>query len=83
VRVEFYGLARLRAGRTTFEVVAATVGEALRVVDSECSGLSCVHDDRLAPEYLVSTQTGQFTPDLSTRLVDGEAILVFAADAGG
>ena len=83
VRVEFYGVARLRAGRTGFEVVAVTIGEALGVADAACPGLSCLRDGRLAPEYLISTGNGQFTPDLTAPLADGEAVLVFGADAGG
>jgi molybdopterin converting factor small subunit len=83
VRIEFYGLARLRAGRMGFEVVAATVGEALGAADTACPGLSCVRNGRLATEYLLSTGAGQFTPDLTTLLVEGDTVLVFGADAGG
>jgi hypothetical protein len=66
-----------------FEVMAATVGEALRGADAAFPGLSCVHDGGLAPEYLISTEAGLFSPDLDRPLVDGEVVRVFGADAGG
>ena len=83
VRVEFYGLARLRAGRPALEVEAATVGEALRAADAALPALGSVRDGRLSPEYLVTTNARGFTPDL-TQVVTGSGILlVFGADAGG
>jgi molybdopterin converting factor small subunit len=83
VRVEFYGLARLRAGRREFAVDAATVGEALAVADAECADLHVLRDGRIAASYLVSVNGEQFTTDQRRELRHGDAVLVFGADAGG
>ncbi len=83
VRVEFYGLARLRAGRAELPVEAATVGAALVAADAACPGLRVLRDTGLSPEYLVSVGGRRFTADLTESLTGGEPLLVFGADAGG
>ncbi|MBX9579162.1 MAG: hypothetical protein K2X87_02550 [Gemmataceae bacterium] len=80
VRVEFYGLARLRAGAAGAAVEAATVRDALRAA---CPGLAVVRDGRVAPEYLLSVGGGRFTADPDEPLADGDSLLVLGADAGG
>jgi molybdopterin converting factor small subunit len=83
VRVEFYGLARHRAGRPAFMVEAETVGQALAAADAFCPELRAVRDKQLSPEYLVSLGGRRFTGDLGELIPAGVAILMFGADAGG
>jgi molybdopterin converting factor small subunit len=82
VRVEFYGLARLRAGVAETGVVAATVGEALDAV-AESTGLRAIPGDAVAREYLISLGGTRFTTDLDHPLADGDCLLILGADAGG
>ena len=83
MRVEFYGLARLRAGRKELVVDAATVGDALAAADAECPELRALCGGRIAATYLVSVNGEQFTTDTRVVLSDGDAVLIFGADAGG
>src|SRR5205085_231141 len=71
VRVELYGLARLRAGRKELPVRAATVGEALATADAACPELRVLCDGRIAASYLVSVNGEQFTTDPRLALKDG------------
>lgn len=83
VTVEFYGLARVRAGRPALTTDAATVGAALGAADTACPGLRVLGPGGIAPEFLVSVGGGRFTTNPADRLKDGESVLVFGADAGG
>ncbi|MBX9626947.1 MAG: hypothetical protein K2X82_24310 [Gemmataceae bacterium] len=80
VRVEFYGLARLRAGVAGAAVEAATVADALAAA---CPGLAVVRAGRVAPEYLLSVGGGRFTTNPDDALAAGDTLLVLGADAGG
>jgi molybdopterin converting factor small subunit len=79
VRVEFYGLARLRAKRKDLLASAATLGEAL----AACPELHALCDGQVSATYLVSVNGDRFTTDPRLMLKDGDAVLVFGADAGG
>jgi hypothetical protein len=85
VIVEFYGPARMRAGRTELAVSAVTVRAALKQVASTCPGLAHLlqADGRLAPEYLLSIDGTRFLTDLNEPLHSGERLLLLGADAGG
>lgn len=83
VRVEFYGLARLRAGREELLVEATTVGDALAAADAACPELHAMRAARLSPEFLVSVGGRRFTRDTSESIPDGQPLLVLGADAGG
>ncbi len=83
VRVEFYGLARLRAGRAELAVEAGTVRAALEAAEAVCPGLRVLRDSRLSPEYLLSVSGSRFTADPDEPLPAGSALLVLGADAGG
>ena len=81
--VEFYGLARQRAGFAELAVGAGTVRGALDAVLAACPDLQVVRDDGVAPEYLLSLNGVRFTKDLDAVLADGDALLILGADAGG
>jgi molybdopterin converting factor small subunit len=82
VRVEFYGLARHRAGVAGLAVEAATLGDALRAVQQDRPGLRVLNDNAVSPEYLVSIAGRRFVTDTATALTD-EPLLILGADAGG
>lgn len=83
VRVEFYGLARLRASRKEFHVDAVTVGVALAVVDERCPELRVLSEGRISAVYIVSVNGEEFTTDTRRELKPGDELLIFGADAGG
>ena len=83
IRVEFYGLARLRAGRTDLLVDAATIDSALAAADIACPDLRSRSGTGLAREYRVSVGGRYFTDNPAELLTDGESLLVLGADSGG
>ena len=83
VRVEFYGLARLRAGVAEVAVEAGTLRAALEAVRAACPGLRVLTPAGVAPEFLISVGGGRFTTDPDEPLAAGDSVLVFGADAGG
>lgn len=85
VTVEFFGMARRRAGIERLDVDAATLGEALdrlceRLPDS--SG-ELLRDGRLAAGYLASRNGLQFLSNRTAPLADGDTLLILSADVGG
>lgn len=82
VRVEFYGLARLRAGVAELTVQAATVRAALEAIQVACPQLQVLRGTAVSPEFLVSVDGGRFVTDPDTPLVGG-SLLVLGADVGG
>jgi len=83
VRVEFYGLARQRAGCAGVSVEAATLGAALLAVEAQCPELRPTRNGAPSPEYLLSIGGTRFTADLTASLTDGDCLLILGADAGG
>lgn len=88
VRIELFGVPRLRAERDAFDVEyveASTLGGALRALGRACPALTpaVVDDGRLGSAYLVALNGRQFTADPDTALSDGDVIVLMAAQAGG
>jgi hypothetical protein len=84
ITIEFYGMARRRAGRADLSLHAATLAEALAGAAHDCSGLTGLLDDgKLSSHYLVSVNAGPFLTDLRAALGPGDRVLVISADAGG
>ncbi len=85
VTVEFYGIARQRAGRASVVVRARTVGEALRLVRQESPSLrESIHaDGSLAKHFLASVNGQRFVTSLEDVLRPGDHLLLLSADAGG
>ena len=82
--VEFYGMARRRAGRSDVRLRANTLAEALAAVAGECSQLTELLDGgRLSSHYLVSVNAGPFLASLDVALDPGDRVLLLSADAGG
>jgi molybdopterin converting factor small subunit len=85
IRVEFYDVARARAGVAAIDVEAATVGEALTAAAARCPGLSpeIVRAGALAPHWRASVNGTGFVADPQTPLAAGDALLLLSALAGG
>jgi molybdopterin converting factor small subunit len=83
VTIEFYGLARLRAGVAELCVEAATVRAALAAVSAARPGLRVLTDSGVSPEFLISLNGVRFAPQLDEPLANGESLLILGADAGG
>lgn len=85
VTVEFLGIPRLRTGRATLTIDAATVGDLLDGIARECPGFheACLTDGSLRSEYLLSIGGRIFTRNRETPLSPGEEVLILSADVGG
>jgi molybdopterin converting factor small subunit len=83
--VEFFGMARARAGRAELSVPAATPRAALMELRSACPGLGDLwrKEGGLAPHYLLSLDGERFLTDLDEPLPPGTVLLLLSADAGG
>ena len=85
VRIEFYGIARRRAGVPSIEVEATTLTEALHAAAVALPDFAddCLDGDRLRPDYLANVNGREFTSGSKTPLQDGDTVLILSADAGG
>jgi hypothetical protein len=85
VIVEFFGVPRLRAGRSDLAVAPGRLDEVLAAIERSCPRLTgLVRDDgRLAPHYLLSLDGQRFVTDLREELPPGARLLLLSADAGG
>jgi molybdopterin converting factor small subunit len=79
VEVEFYGLARRRAGVAGTAVAAGTVRAALAEVARAFPALN----DLAGKHFLVSINGERFVADGDEPIPDGSRLLIFSADAGG
>lgn len=89
IRVEFFGIARQRAGASHVElswpqhdVRLADVLEQIGVRLPEF-GRQCLVDGRLDPSFRVNFDGQRFVSDPLARVGDGQCLLVLSADAGG
>jgi len=85
VVVEFYGMARARAGRAELSLPAESARAALRAVTRACPVLGDLWaaDGKLSRHYLLSLDGERFLTDLDEPLPPGARLLLLSADAGG
>ena len=85
VTVEFFGIPRLRAGRTEMTVAGRTILDTLVAVEKACPQLSGLisPDGRLSPHFLVSLEGRRFIRNLQEPLQTGDRIILLSADSGG
>lgn len=85
MRIELYGVPRLRAGRAAVDVRASCVAAALEALASACPDLapSVVSAGILSPAYVIAINGIQFDDDPSARLHDGDVLVLLSAQAGG
>ena len=85
VRVEFFGLARTRAGVEAVRVDAATLRDVLSELAVHFPTLDglCFQDGQLSKSWLININGQQFTRELDTAVAEGDSLLLMSADAGG
>ncbi len=85
VRVEFFGLARTRAGVEAVEMDAATLRDVLSELVVRFPNLDglCFQDGQLSTSWLFNVNGQQFTRELDTAVGEGDSVLLMSADAGG
>jgi molybdopterin converting factor small subunit len=85
ITIEFYGIARQRAGCAAIEVEAASVSAALDAAVEQCPRLAECYSPvtGLRTGYLLNLRGEQFLSDLSTPLTDEDCLLLLSSDAGG
>ena len=85
ITVEFYGVARLRAGHAQIEVEGTNLGDVLLAAERACPALCGAVTDggTLLSAYRASINGLEFTTDPSAPLKLGDSVLILAADAGG
>lgn len=89
IRVEFYGIARQRAGRARLELDSPRPATTLALVLAEIArqlpefGAECLAAGRLQATLAANLDGQQFISDPATPIRDGQCLLILSADAGG
>ncbi len=85
VRIEFYGIPRVRAGTEAVELEAATLGEALREAGRLLPEFerACLDGGRLKSGYIANVNGRRFVSAAETPLDNGDCVMILSADAGG
>ena len=85
VTVEFFGMARHRAGRTELRADGRNVADVLRTVMANCPRLAglVTPSGELSRQFLVSLNGERFVDDPTEPIPAGCRVLVLGADAGG
>ena len=87
IRVEFYGIARQRAGLPAMEleVPGAMLGSVLNALAAKLPefGRECVSAGQLAASLTANLDGKRFISDPATPIRDGQSLLILSADAGG
>jgi molybdopterin converting factor small subunit len=88
IHVEFYGIARQRAGvartelpcteSTSLTAILATLGERFPPLEGEC-----LQQGTLCQGFICNIDGNRFVHDLNTPLAAGSTLLILSADAGG
>jgi molybdopterin converting factor small subunit len=88
IRVEFFGIARQRAGVSQIELPGPT-GQVLADVLATLAdrlpqfASCCLLDGRLDPTFSANLDGLQFVSEGTTPISDGQTLLILSADAGG
>ena len=84
MQVEFLGIPRERAGVSTLEVHANTLGQLLERLAADIPALAeLITDDRLHPALAANLNGDRFVSDPQTPLDQHDCVLILSADAGG
>jgi molybdopterin converting factor small subunit len=84
MHVEFLGVPRQRAGISSLEVKADTLGELLGTLATRIPPLGeLIAIDRLHSSVVANLNGDQFVSDPSTPLGESDRVLILSADAGG
>lgn len=84
-RVEFFGVARLRAGVDSLEVPATTLGDIFDQLTLRLPGFSaqCLQNGQLRADFIASINGDRFVRDRSLKISANAAVLILSVDAGG
>lgn len=86
MRIELFGVARLRAGRARVELEADTLDSALRALGRACPGVEpdVVEAGRLTRHFLASLNGGPFLAgDEKLALKTDDTLVIIGNQAGG
>jgi molybdopterin converting factor small subunit len=84
MQVEFFGIPRERAGVSSLEIRAGTLGQLLAALKLQIPSLeSFISEDRLHSAFAANLNGDRFVSDPATPLRDTDRLLVLSADAGG
>jgi molybdopterin-guanine dinucleotide biosynthesis protein A len=85
IKVELFGVARLRAGVAEVMVRGAGLGEALVDLGTVCPALEgpVIVAGRLLPSFAVNLNGERFVNETATILHDGDSLILLDLDAGG
>src|SRR5262245_58869043 len=89
IRVEFYGIARQRAGISALSLEAPARGLPLKDLLSELAQQlphfagACLANGELHRTLAANLDGNQFISDPATQIGDGQCLLILSADAGG
>jgi len=82
---EFFGPARIRAGRDEIAVTGRTLGEALQELARACPLLAgaVIRDGELSRHYRLSLNGHKFVSNPALQLENRDRLLLLSAEAGG
>lgn len=85
VAVEFFGIARARAGVAQTTAVGQSLGDVLADLAARYPALSetCIDGRRLRPSFTANVSGRRFVTAPETPLSEGDTVLVMSLDAGG
>jgi len=89
IRVEFYGIARQRAGQSQIDLDAPADGLNFGAALAELAqrlpplGRELISGSRLNASLAANLDGMRFISDPATRIRDGQSLLILSADAGG
>lgn len=89
IRVELFGIARRRAGVDHVWLNVNSAGSSLGELLGELArrfpsfAEACLDGERLRRGFVANQNGDRFVSDPSTKLQDGDTLLIMSADAGG
>lgn len=85
ITVEFFGIARKRAGVGSVQVEAARLEEAIKSLSERYPALaeSCFQGNAFRSGFAGNLNGDRFVSDPTTPLKAGDTLLILSADAGG
>jgi molybdopterin converting factor small subunit len=84
MKVEFFGVPRARAGTSSLEMQAETLGQLLGTLTARIPAFaSLIDSDRLLPSLVANLNGDRFVSDPDTPLAENDCVLILSADAGG
>jgi molybdopterin converting factor small subunit len=85
VRIEFFGIARERAGVSDIHIEAGSLGDALAQAGMRLPAFAetCLSGGALAAGYVANVNGDRFVTDPDVALRPGDSVLILHADSGG